>query len=63
MQDSQQRVNIDVFTTLDQNITAQFTRSSSRLTLSELDEEDDVGQYWCQVRLEMEHYFMRRVTS
>ena len=52
LQDSQQRVEIDVMVTPDVGGTAQFTRRSSRLALSPLDEVNDVGQYWCQVRLE-----------
>ena len=50
-QDSQQRVDIDVVESPDQGGTAQFTRCGSRLSLSQLDEVNDVGQYWCQVRL------------
>ena len=52
LQDSQQRVKIDVQVTSDVDGTAQSTRRSSRLALRELNEMNDVGQYWCQVRLE-----------
>ena len=52
LQDSQQRVDIYVTVSPNQGGTAQFTRRGSRLSLSPLNEVNDVGQYWCQVRLE-----------
>lgn len=59
LQNSQPRVDIDTA----QTIPAQFTRHSSRLTLSELDEIGDVGQYWCQVRLENGTVFQKRSSN
>ena len=48
---SQQRVVITVGASSIAGGATQFTRRSSRFTLSELDEVNDVGEYWCQVRL------------
>ena len=31
---------------------AQFRRRASRFTLTELDQVNDIGEYWCQVKLE-----------
>ena len=59
LQSSQPRVDIDTA----QTIPAQFIRHSSRLTLSELDEIGDAGQYWCQVRLENGTVFQERSSN
>ena len=44
---SQPRVEVEVSA-----LVTRFTRRSSRLTVMELNESNDVGDYWCQVRLE-----------
>ena len=51
MRDSQQRVVIAVGASSIAGGATQFTRRSSRFTLSELEEVNDVGEYWCQLRL------------
>ena len=48
LQSSQPRVTIDVT----QTVPTQFIRRSSRLTLNGLNEANDTGIYWCQVRLQ-----------
>ena len=53
-------VNIDVEVSQVTGGTAQFTRRSSRLTVTPLFELDDVGDYWCQVRLENGTLFHNR---
>ena len=47
-----QRVSINVGETSVAGGAAQFTRRSSRFALFDLDQMNDVGEYWCQVRLE-----------
>ena len=47
-----QRVSISVQATSNPEGTAKFTRHASRFTLFDLDQMNDVGEYWCQVRLE-----------
>lgn len=59
LQSTQQRVDIDIT----QTIPAQFTRRSSRLTLNALDETIDVGQYWCQVRLDNGTFFQEHSSN
>ena len=39
---------------------AQFTRRSSQLSLTGLNQADDIGDYWCQVRLNNESSFQER---
>ena len=46
--DSQQRVRIEN----DVIISMQIVRHDSGLTVNDLNETDDTGDYWCQVRLE-----------
>ena len=48
LQDSQRRVDVQVSYT----VPGGNTRHSSRLAIMQLDEMIDVGDYWCQVRLE-----------
>ena len=50
MTGSQQRVVIAVGTSSVAGGAAQFTRRSSRFALTELEEVNDFGEYWCQVR-------------
>lgn len=59
LQSSQPRVDID----MEQTVPSQFIRRSSRLTLSRLDEIEDVGQYWCQVRLENGTVFQEKSSN
>ena len=47
---SQKGITIDVDTTNSEQF--NFQRRSSRLTVNGLSEVDDVGDYWCQVRLQ-----------
>ena len=49
---SLQRVSISVAVTSAAGGAALFTRRTSRFTLLDLDQMNDVGEYWCQVRLE-----------
>ena len=56
LQSSEQRVDIDV----SQTAPGQFTRRSSRLTLNGFNEKTDVGEYWCQARLENGTTFQER---
>ena len=59
LQITQSRVLIDVKKTLP----AQFTRVSSRLTLTGLNDVTDVGVYWCQAKLENGTIFPERSTT
>ena len=42
---------------------AQFTRRSSRFTLIGLDQMNDVGEYWCQVRLENNGTILQEISD
>ena len=57
---SQSGVNIDVRETSVAGGNTQFTRRSSQLLLTGLNQVDDIGDYWCQVRLNNGSSFQER---